>query len=207
MDNATVIAILVDLQRAGLQLPPGPALEHVLVEVASRPYASFDSVLFALCGLGRHSSLEPPRVPLPYDLPIFEMDDYERGSSEVYGEIAEHIAAICGGELPIQVLACSESTLTVLLDGVRYRFVYEYQDDWVDPTVFGDLTALLANRSSSLRLVYACSVFFALPIDKISLLDEVVRRHNSGSSLTAHHSVTHSPSPPERLELARRSAW
>ena len=87
-----------------------------------------------------------------------------------------------------------------------YRFVYEYQDDWVDPTVFRDLTALLANRSSTLRLVYTRSVFFAFPIDRISELDEVVRRHNGESALAAHNSVTHSPSPPERLELARRSS-
>jgi len=211
LDHNLVIQALVDLQRAGLRLPPGPALEALVAAVFECERApTLLSVLFRLAKFGRYGSLEPPEPHAVYALDVFEMGDYERAHDEVYAEIAQRVAAICGDALPLRVLGCSQSTVTVSLDGQRYRFVYEVEDDWVDGTIFSDLAALLAQRGARTRLVHAYGgeVFIAVPVKHLHTLAALVQRHLVADHprLLDTYGVRHVVARPERVALARREA-
>lgn len=217
-----VITTLIEIQRAGISLPPGPALEHLFERLEKQarqlPHPEpidLKGVLFGLCAFGRSSSLEPCEFGTGFDLNLFEMCDFERGSHTVYGEIATRIADVCGGALRLTLVDCSESTLTVQVDGEVYHFVYEYDDDWVDGTVFEDLAALLIECGARKRLVYlfGAELFAALLPDQVQAFAELVRRlaplkppaWASARETDDTSLVGLVPgSPPERLKLAKR---
>jgi len=211
LDRNQLVQSFIDLQRAGLRLPPGPALEALVAELAaSTPAPTLEDVLFRLAAIGRYGSLEPPRTAVPYDLDVFELDDYERADDDVYADIVARLAGLLGADLPLEILGASQSGLLVALDGQRYHFGYEVQDDWVDGLVFSDVAALLVRRGASKRLVHAYGgqLFVAVPVEHLHTLAALVRRHLEADhpELADAYRVRHVTATDARLERARQRA-
>jgi len=161
------------VSKFGIRLLPDRKVDELLI---ARGREEYESEPFTLLLTMMGSQVEEPPWGRWFSDDIWHFDTECIEGNGSYVRIAERLAVLAKGQLPIQNprdhvdIEAGKAWIEFQLNGESQRCNLVVEDDWVDPAIFGWFASLLERRRSPGRYMYFnldgqdCLIGFATPV-------------------------------------------